>query len=123
METAIYNDLERRKGKARKKREVGILATEQSPERLSQPIEKPPAVYEEKEPIEREAVMVKVLRVCPNPRLLMCVHQDDGLERRVLVQVRKNKNFTARMELKVRPVMGTGPWIFEGKPPRRRGRW
>jgi hypothetical protein len=79
---------------------------------------------EEKEPIEGESVKLKVLRVCPNPRLIWCVYQDDGLERRVLVRVGRNKNFTPRMELQaVRGARASEPWLYQGRLPRLRGRW
>jgi hypothetical protein len=85
-----------------------------------------PVVEREKpvESAEREAVKVKVLRICANPRLVLCAYQDDGLERRVLVRVGRNRNFTPRMELKaIRPERETEPWLYQGRLPRLRGRW
>ena len=73
---------------------------------------------------EHEEVKVKVLRLCANPRLVLCGYQDNGLERRVLVRVGRNANFMPGMELKaIRPARETEPWAFEGKLPRLRGRW
>jgi hypothetical protein len=84
--------------------------------------EKP--VLEGEEPVERAEVMVKVLRCCANPRLVLCAYSDGGLERRVLVRVGRNGNFTRGMELKaLRPARETEPWAFRGKLPRLRGRW
>ena len=73
---------------------------------------------------EHEEVKVKVLRVCANPRLALCAYQDEGLERRVLVRVGRNANFTPGMELKaIRPARESEPWGYQGKLPRLRGRW
>src|SRR5262245_12041330 len=73
---------------------------------------------------EREEVKMKVLRVCENPRLVLCACRDAGQDRRVLVRVGRTRNFTPRMELKaIRPARETEPWVFEGKLPRLRGRW
>ena len=73
---------------------------------------------------EHEEVQVKVLRICANPRLVLCGYQDDGFERRVLVRVGKNANFVPRMELKAsRPERETEPWRYAGTLPRFRGRW
>jgi hypothetical protein len=63
---------------------------------------------------EDDEVMVKVLRVCANPRLVLCGYQEEGLERRVLVRVGRNMNFLPGMELKaLRPDpnhQGGRPW-------------
>jgi hypothetical protein len=109
---------------ANAKREAGIVGPERSTERPIQTVEERSSANGEQEPIEREAVKVKVLRVCPNPRLVLCAFSDGGLERRVLVRVGRNRNFTCGMELKaIRPARETEPWVFEGKLPRLRGRW
>jgi hypothetical protein len=72
----------------------------------------------------REEVKMKVLRLCANPRLVLCAYQDDGLQRRVLVRVGRNRNFVGGMELQaIRPAKETEPWVFRGKLPRLRGRW
>jgi hypothetical protein len=73
---------------------------------------------------EHEEVKVKVLRLCANPRLVLCGYQDNGLERRVLVRVGRNANFMPGMVLKaMRPARETEPWGYQGKLPRLRGRW
>jgi hypothetical protein len=73
---------------------------------------------------KHEEVKVRVLRVCANPRLVLCGYQDQGLERRVLVRVRRNMDFLSGMELKaIRPARETEPWEYQGKLPRLRGRW
>jgi hypothetical protein len=73
---------------------------------------------------EHQEMKVKVLRVCANPRLVLCGYQDEGLERRVLVRVGRNANFVPGMELKaLRSAKETEPWLYQGKLPRLRGRW
>jgi hypothetical protein len=75
-------------------------------------------------PNEHEEVKVKVLRLCANPRLVLCAYIDGSLERRVLVRVGRNANFVPGMELKaIRPERETEPWGYQGKLPRLRGRW
>ena len=103
--------------------EPEIVGPERNLERPRQPVEEPAAAHVEEEPLEREAVKMKVLKVCPNPRLLWCVYQENGgLERRVLVRVGRNGNFVPGMELKaLRPTRETEPWGYRGK--RLRGRW
>jgi hypothetical protein len=91
-----------------------LLATNESEE---------PALEREL-PVESAEVKVKILRICANPRLVLCGYQDEGLERRVLVRVGRNANFVPGMELKaIRAARETEPWGFEGKLPRLRGRW
>ena len=73
---------------------------------------------------EHQEVKMKVLRVCANPRLVLCGYQDEGFERRVLVRVGRNMNFMPGMELKaIRAPKETEPWVFQGRLPRLRGRW
>jgi hypothetical protein len=123
MEVEVYRDFEPRKWKPKKKREAGALGAEQSKE-ASQRVEDAPAVHPEQKPAKRDDVMVKILRICANPRLVLCAYQDDGLERRVLVRVGRNKNFTSGMQIEaVRPVRESEPWEYRGKMPRFRGRW
>ena len=75
-------------------------------------------------PVESAEVKVKILRICANPRLVLCAYSDGGFERRVLVRVGRNRNFTPRMELKaIRSARETEPWLYQGRLPRFRGRW
>ena len=91
-----------------------LLATNESEE----------PVLEREVPVESAEVKVKILRICANPRLVLCAYSDGGFERRVLVRVGRNRNFTPRMELKaVRPARETEPWLYQGRLPRFRGRW
>ena len=71
-------------------------------------------------------VEVEVLRVPPNPRLVICRYRAGSEERRILVRVHRNKNFKPGMKLVVkRPANGTEaePWAYDGSLPRRTGRW
>jgi hypothetical protein len=75
-------------------------------------------------PVESAEVKVKILRICANPRLVLCAYSDGDLERRVLVRVGRNKNFVQGMELKaLRSPKETEPWLYQGGLPRLRGRW
>jgi hypothetical protein len=71
-------------------------------------------------------VEVEVMRIAPNPRLLLCRYWVFGEERRALIRVHRNKNFKPGMKLSVkRPANGTEaePWPYDGWLPRRPGRW
>lgn len=71
-------------------------------------------------------VEVEVMRIPPNPRLLICRYWIFGEERRALIRVHRNKNFKPGMKLLVkRPANGTEtePWPYDGLLPRRTGRW
>src|SRR6516165_1156545 len=63
-------------------------------------IESKEPVLEREGPVERAEVNVKILRICANPRLVLCGYQDEGFERRVLVRGGRNMNFMCGMELK-----------------------
>jgi len=91
-----------------------LLATNKSEE---------PVIARE-EPVESAEVKVKILRICANPRLVLCAYSDGDLERRVLVRVGRNKNFVQGMELKaLRSAGESEPWLYQGRLPRLRGRW
>jgi hypothetical protein len=85
MEVAIYNDFAPRKWKPKKKRQAGALEVEQTKEAI-QRHQETPAKHAEQELVQRDEVMVKVLRICANPRLVLCAYQDESNERRVLVE-------------------------------------
>lgn len=75
---------------------------------------------------DAEKVEVKILRLCPNPRLVMCTYFEEGVERRALIRVHRNKNFKPGMKLLVnRPANGmeAEPWAYDGAIPRRPGHW
>jgi hypothetical protein len=71
-------------------------------------------------------VEVEVIRIPPNPRLLLCRYWIFGEERRVLIRVGRHSNFRPGMKLVVkRPANGAEaePWGYDGTMPRRSGRW
>ena len=91
-----------------------LLATNESEE----------PVLEREVPVESAEVKVKILRICANPRLVLCAYSDGGFERRVLVRVGRNRNFVCGMELKaLQPSNESEPWGYAGRLPRFRGRW
>jgi hypothetical protein len=113
-------------GKARFKRAQESF-TAKEPELVKERLEMTPKelVVEPAEPAKGEGVKVKILRVCANPRLVLCVcSEDEGVERRILVRVGRNRNFVRGMELKaIRPAKASEPWLYQGRLPRLRGRW
>ena len=71
-------------------------------------------------------VELEILRIPPNPRLVICRYWIFGEERRCLVRVGRNANFKPGMKLLVkRPANGmeAEPWTYDGLLPRRPGRW
>jgi hypothetical protein len=81
-----------------------------------------------REPIPQSSneIELEILRIPPNPRLLVCRYWIFGEERRALIRVHRNKNFKAGMKLVVkRPAdrMETEPWVYDGLLPRRPGHW
>jgi hypothetical protein len=120
METAVYSDFEYKKQKAKKKREI-----ERSAERPSQRADAEPAVQPSAELDKSDEVMrLKVIRLPPNPRLLICAYQENGREHKVMVFVGRNGNFRPNMEISVRrPASESEPWRYAGRLPRFKGRW
>jgi len=76
---------------------------------------------------DAEKVEVRILRICPNPRLVECSYVEEGVERRCLVRVGRNGNFVRGMKLSVQepndPSAQSEPWPYTGPLPRRRGCW
>jgi hypothetical protein len=72
-------------------------------------------------------IEVEVLRLPPNPRLVICRYRAFGEERRCTVWVGRNSKFVPRMKLWLTepsdPVARVRPWAYAGPLPRRRGRW
>ena len=70
---------------------------------------------------------LQVIRLAPNPRLVLCGYWQDGRECHCLVNVGRNTNFKPRMKLKAeRPAdwaSRTKPWEYRGRLPRLPGRW
>jgi hypothetical protein len=99
--------------KARHSREQESTSAEEPGIALATNVSEEP-VLEREVPVESAEVKVKILRICANPRLVLCAYEDDGLERRVLVRVGRNRNLTPRMELKaIRPAKETELWLYE----------
>ena len=76
---------------------------------------------------DAEKVEMKVLRICPNPRLVECSYVKEGVEFRCLVGVGRNGHFVRGMKLSVQepsdPSAQSEPWPYTGPLPRRRGCW
>jgi hypothetical protein len=72
-------------------------------------------------------VEVEVLRIPPNPRLVICRYWAGGEERRCMVRVGRNSNFVPRMKFWLPepsdPAARVRPWPYADPLPRRRGRW
>jgi hypothetical protein len=72
-------------------------------------------------------VELEVLRIPPNPRLVICRYRVCGEERRCMVNVGRNSNFVPRMKFWLLepgdPAARSRPWPYAGRLPRRKGRW
>ena len=72
-------------------------------------------------------VELEILRIPPNPRLLICRYWVLGEEQRCMVRIRRNSNFVPRMKFWLAepsdPLTRIRPWPYAGQLPRRRGRW
>ena len=74
--------------------------------------------------IERE---LKVIRVGPNPRMVICEYWELAERRKCVVNVGLAKKFVKGMRFKMfEPVSELEyqrPWVYRGPAPRRRGWW
>ena len=74
--------------------------------------------------IERE---LRVIRVGPNPRMVVCEYWELRERRVCVVNVRDNrrwwKGVRFKMEEPREELAYRKPWVYEGVGPRRRGRW
>ena len=73
-------------------------------------------------------VELEVVRIPPNPRLVICRYWVFGEERRCMVRVGRNSNFVPRMKFWLAepsdPLARSRPWPFApNRLPKRRGRW
>ena len=72
-------------------------------------------------------VELEILRIPPNPRLVICRYWILEEERRCMVRVGRNGNFVRGMKLSVQepsdPSAQSQPWLYTGPLPRRRGCW
>ena len=77
-----------------------------------------------REGIERE---LRVLRVGPNPRLVVCEYRELAERKVVRVNVRDNRKWLRGMRFKMREPIDeaeySGVWRYMGRAPRRKGRW
>lgn len=75
-------------------------------------------------PAANGEVELEIVRVGPNPRLLICRYFDAVGEVRVGVRVKSIRSFRRGMKFRMVPNGGNGnPWEYEGKLPRFVGRW
>ena len=89
------------------------------------------AVEAERERQSREPVAesgneieLEIVRIPPNPRMVICGYRAVSGERRCIVRVGRNANFRRGMKLVVkRPANGNEaePWAYDGLLPRRPG--
>jgi hypothetical protein len=71
-------------------------------------------------------IELEIMRIPPNPRMVICRYQAVSGERRCIVRVGRNANFRRGMKLVVKaPAAGeeAEPWAYEGLLPRRPGHW
>ena len=69
-------------------------------------------------------IELEIVRVPPNPRMVICRYRATSGERRCLVRVGRNRNFRRGMKLVVKvPANGieAEPWPYDGVLPRRPG--
>jgi hypothetical protein len=72
-------------------------------------------------------VELEVVKIPPNPRLVICRYWVLGEERRCTVSVGRNCNFVPKMKFWIPepgdPTTRVKPWAYTGRLPKRRGRW
>jgi hypothetical protein len=116
VETEICSDAPRR-------RKVKLLEATKAGA-LSGQVDIPSEQEAEQQAPGSDKVMVRVVRVCANPRVVLCEYNEGGVERRVLVRVGRNANFIRGMEFEAQRGRKPGElWGYEGRLPRFRGRW
>jgi hypothetical protein len=81
-----------------------------------------------REPIAESGneIELEIVRIPPNPRMVICAYRAVSGERRCMVRVGRNANFKPGMKLRVkRPAAGAEaePWRYDGSLPRRFGHW
>ena len=80
-----------------------------------------------REPIAESGteIELEIVRIPPNPRMVICRYRSTSGERRCLVRVGRNTNFRRGMKLLVKaPANGmeAEPWVYDRLMPRRPGR-
>ena len=128
MEVEIRTDLPakvRRKGKyaaVSEPRKTGFSPSGATPNPVKAPLEQQTSAS-----ANAPLVEVEVLRIPPNPRLVICRYCVSGEQRRCMVRVGRNNNFVPGMKFSLAEpsdlVAWTRPWEYSGPLPRRRGRW
>jgi plasmid stabilization system protein ParE len=81
-----------------------------------------------REPIAESGtdIELEILRIPPNPRMVICRYRAISGERACIVRVGRNMNFRRGMKLVVKvPANGieAQPWPYDGLLPRRPGHW
>ena len=75
-------------------------------------------------PVERE---LRIVRVGPNPRLVVCEYFELAQRRLCTVLVKRTDKYVRGMRLKMAEPLDEAayrrPWVYQGAPPRHRGRW
>ena len=128
MEVEIRTDLPakvRRKGKyaaVSEPHKTGFSPGGATPNLVKAPLEQQTSASANAPLVELE-----VLRIPPNPRLVICRYWVSGEQRRCMVRVGRNNNFLPGMKFSLAEpsdvVARTRPWQYSGPLPRRRGRW
>jgi hypothetical protein len=128
MELEIRTDLpakikrERKRAAINEPYEAGLSSADGTPEVVE-------ARREEQTSASGSALLVEleVVRIPPNPRLVICRYWVFGEERRCMVWVGRNSKFVPRMKFWLAepsdPLARARPWTYAGPLPRRRGRW
>jgi len=127
METAIYHDFEPGKRKAKKGAGKPGQVVNQMPAIQAEAVLESNMLQSNMLPAESSCIAeeeLRIMRLCANPRMLVCVYGENGVERRVLVRVKRNGNFAVGMTLKAKRSNREGePWEYDGALPRFKGRW
>jgi len=91
-----------------------------------------PTVAKEEETLEppgRQPIVrdLKVVRVGPNPRMIVCEYYELASRRTCTVLVKRNDKFVRGMRLRLAEPASEldfrRPWVYSGPAPRRRGKW
>lgn len=114
---------------AAKREAAQSLEPEPEPEpeqgqRLAELLRLPPEAAPTRGPVLRE---LRVVRVGPNPRLLLCEYYELASRRTCTLYVKRNDKFTRGMRLSVEEpreeLAFLRPWLYTGPAPRRKGKW
>jgi hypothetical protein len=74
--------------------------------------------------VERD---LRIVRVGPNPRMILCEYYELAERRTCVVDVKRNGKYVRGMRLKMAEPKSEEdyrrPWVYVGRPPRHRGKW